>query len=296
MTATAETGTGEISSDAGSDEGSEPPPGSETTSTGGTTGTTGTPGPTGDDDDGGEADTDPCASFLGCVDVPPPEDCDFWAQDCPSGEKCTPVPGAGEHVWKCVPVLEDATGPGSACSFPDGLPRGTDTCAAGSWCALPDEDLNLRCVEVCSGSPASPGCPGIADGWCTEFDQGKVNLCLSPCDPTGPNDCRPGQACRPLSGSVDGGVGQAVEGFSCILPSVFQTPGKVGETCSCDTCCEPGLLCARAADLAGACEGSSCCTPLCSVAAQACGGAEACVALFEPDNARYADVGACLAG
>ena len=109
----------------------------------------------------GDGDGDDCGSFLGCDDMPMSNFCDFWAQDCPDGEKCTSIasdPSSGAwDAFVCVP--EGSEPPGSACQGGDG-PQGTDTCDKTGMCYDVDAETGIgTCVEFCQAPESAPTCP-----------------------------------------------------------------------------------------------------------------------------------------
>ncbi len=256
----------------------------------------------GDDDTGGDTVTtsatsgdgdgdgdDPCASFLGCMDVPEPiVMCDFWAQDCPDGEKCTAIASTpGEGAWDanvCVPAGTEA--PGSTCTTMEGV-DGADTCDGTGMCYDFDQDTGEgTCVEFCVGTPESNTCPQTGHD-CKQLNSGVLNLCLPSCNPLNAGECPPGQVC------VAAYEGDTLGGFICFPPAA---EGISGEQCECANCCAEGHLCTDAATYGTDCAFDLCCTEYCDTSDStfACQGAgQQCVPLFEETDPNFANVGGC---
>ena len=253
-----------------------------------------------DEDDGrtsteGGDSVDPCpGGFVACVDQPPPlEQCDFWAQDCPDGEKCVPFlssPASG--VWDahvCVPMVREPVRSGEPCEY---VPieghtvSAIDTCDGISIC-LDLFSEALECTEMCTGTPSMPGC---ATDWklCRLNGDGILNLCTGGCDPRLPGECPTGLSC------VAQFSNQERRGFACLPPGT-SIPGGNGDSCECANCCAPGHECAPASVVGPDCTGASCCTPYCDLAepGSECASGQRCVALFPPDHPVHADVGRC---
>jgi hypothetical protein len=75
--------------------------------------------------------------------------CDPLAQNCPEGEKCTPIIEGDGNAWNaniCVPVVGNAQ-PGDPCVLEDDW---TDDCAQGSFCWPLSEDVGF-CQLLCDG-------------------------------------------------------------------------------------------------------------------------------------------------
>ena len=178
--------------------------GTDASTSGTDTATSGTDDDTGmdtasDASDGDSEGTGDDCNFVGCYDVPPAEPfgCDFWAKDCPIGEKCAPYPWYRDGLyegWACL--LAGSTEPGSPCSAIAG-PLGTDTCDADSIClgAVEPGETSV-CVEQCVGSPANASCP-VTGHACVQLNEAILNLCLPECDPFAANVCQDGWSCRP---------------------------------------------------------------------------------------------------
>lgn len=248
------------------------------------------------DDEGMTFGTDDgaCGGFVSDCDVPPGDDgtCDFWAQDCPSGEKCTPIastPGSGAwDAHTCVPA--GSHGVGEPCTLEDGS-QGADTCDEVSFCYDIDPETTIgTCVGLCQGPESSPTCPAGSGvpGECKKLGGGILNLCLTPCNPLLSGECPTGEACI-----------AAYEGDEPSAPSCqpLDAEGTVGESCDCANCCAQGHECVSAADYGSSCASDRCCTEYCDVSETAfvCAGAgQQCVPLFDPKTPELGNVGRCV--
>ena len=242
--------------------------------------------------DGSATDDGGCAGFLGCDDVPTmPEMCDFWAQDCQDGQKCTNVASTpGSPAWDahfCVPAGSQAIG--ESCTLADG-PQGTDTCDASSMCFdIDPATMTGTCVGYCQGPEAAPTCPEESGAFiCTKLSNGYFNLCLPGCNPLLTGDCPAGQNCVP---AFDAGE---IGGFQCYPPAA---EGLAGEGCACANCCASGLLCVAAEEFGPDCAFDRCCTEHCDITDPSftCGGSDQqCVALFAPGTPVVGNVGQCV--
>src|SRR5690554_5651996 len=189
-----------------------------------------------DDDDDDTDTSDDGTSF-----VPPNEGlgcsqafslCDEWAQDCPEGEKCSPI----DFSEECGPTVACKTVVGdNAVDEPCTVVDLQDDCDADSWCYA--QMLRLAapsvCVAFCQGTPDNPSCAN-PDYVCIE-DQ--VNFygaigCRPRCNPLTPaeNPCLEGERCSLGSGSHGD--------FGCMLINDDLAPG---EPCSNSQECDGGL-------------------------------------------------------
>ncbi len=243
----------------------------------------------GDGDGDSAGDGDDCGTFLGCNDTPDGtiEMCDFWAQDCPAGEKCTAIASTpGDGAWDanvCVPAGDAA--PGSDCMLADG-PQGTDTCDEKGMCYDQDPDTMIgTCVEFCQGPESAPSCP-VSSVQCSKLNGGVLNLCIEQCDPLL-------QACPMGQGCYAAFNGRTLDGFICFPPAV---QAEAGEACGeCDNCCRPGLGCAPAPVYGPGCTDAGCCTEWCDVnnnGSECSGAGQSCIALFQPGTPNE-DIGWC---
>ncbi len=281
--------------------------GDTTTSTGGAseaaTGPAGTTtGTTTDDPSGGpcgficpgtESDPDPCRG------APAPEQddelssrltlCDVFKQNCPEGEKCAPAAECEGDSWNtttCAPVTGDRK-PGEPCTAPEGL-SGKDDCAKGAYCWDVDEATKQGiCVEMCTGSEATPVCSNEADFSCAVVNDGILNLCLPACDPLA-QDCAGDDLCLL--------VGQT---FVCVLDASDEG-GQLFGACEFANGCDKGLLCLNPSG-ATECDPDSggCCLPLCDLSdpdATCPGAGQSCVSLYEEGMAppEFTNVGTCV--
>jgi len=236
--------------------------------------------------------TDPVEdeSSTGCNFICPEEtdhECDVWAQDCPTGEKCAPWINDGGVGWNslhCVPVEEAADQPGDECTADGGGASGIDSCAGGSMCWNVDEEGNGTCVAFCEGSEENPTCSDTA-ATCVIANDGVLNVCLPICDPL-LQDCDGSQACYP--------VGDA---FAC-GPDVSGELGLFGDPCEAINVCDAGMFCA-APQLVPGCEGASgCCSSFCDLEDDGpCpGDGQQCVGWFDEGQAPPGaeTLGACI--
>lgn len=207
--------------------------------------------------------------------------CDFYAQNCWPGAKCSPK---GVDTWErpaCVPVAPDPVGPGQPCAVEGGPFSGRDDCDASSMCwGVDPVTLQGTCAPFCGGAPESPICaPGSA---CyIDFD-GLLNLCLPTCDPL-LQDCPLGQLCA---------ASQHGEPFVC-LPAA---PSPAGLFAPCDAAfdCAPALACVPDGFASECQAGSDCCVPLCDLNAPECPGADqGCMPWSSPPPAGLEHVGIC---
>lgn len=213
-------------------------------------------------------------------------DCNIYSQDCPVGEKCSPVSSEVGIAWnalECVPVAPDPGRVGDACQVSGTLGSGMDDCAAGLMCWDFGEDGAGTCAPMVRGSEARPVCedpfrtPAISAS-------GFVALCLPFCSPL-LQDCPDGLSCYPV-GDV----------MSC-TPDVSQGRGAPGDECEFTNVCQTGTMCARAEIVPG-CTGSYCCASFCDLAAPDCPEELVCQPWEhqDPQHPLTADIGVCGAG
>lgn len=232
---------------------------------------------------------DESAGFVEDTGDPDCGYCDIWDEDaCPEGEKCTFVSCEGSTWWEtygCRPLVGDAQ-VGDECNVTGEGVSTLDTCDDGLICiAWASEDAVGVCVAHCSGTPRSPTCPDGSECIWTSQD---FPLCRVACDPLA-QDCGEGQSCLPPGGST---------GFVC-MRDASGDQGAYGTPCSSLNSCDPGLLCIEPSGVPEpeCAEASSCCSPLCSLAAgEPCPGqGQTCESFFEsgfvPEG--YEDVGLC---
>ena len=221
--------------------------------------------------------------------------CDYWAQDCPEGQKCTQAAtsSSGWDAHICVDAGTDP--PLTPCTIVEGAdPYGaTDTCDATGFCYNLDPDTGIgTCIEMCVGTPESDDCP-ITGFECKQLARGFGNLCIPQCTPvpeTCPEcfDCPLGQNCVAAFG------GDTLVGFTCYPPAA---EGTTGESCECANCCAEAHMCTDAATYGQGCAFNLCCTEYCDVTDggfTCAGSGQQCVALFEATDQYYASVGACM--
>ena len=244
------------------------------------------------DSAGGDTGGEDCDSFLGCMDVACLTImCDWWAQDCGAGKKCGAIastPGSGS--WDAnVCMSVGCEPPGAPCmkvDDPAPCASQTDTCDATSICMDVDADTGIgTCVEMCTGTPDDPACP-VSGQTCRQLFSGVLNVCLPDCNPLLPGACAPGLACVPEVAD------DSVAGFVCL--DDYGGPLS-GESCSWGACAA-GHMCIDAASFGPGCDGNDCCTEFCDLtdAAFTCAGQDQqCVALFDPADPLYGNVGRC---
>ena len=253
-------------------------------------------GAPGTDDTG--ADSDDGAVDGGCVFLCQPDgagvniECDVWAQDCPSGEKCMPWANDGGSSWnatRCSPLDDNPAQVGDPCLVEGSGVSGIDNCDISSMCWNVDPETNEGvCTAFCSGSEANPVCEDPTTQ-CVIANEGTLILCLPTCDPLA-QDCTNGQNCYPID-----------DGFAC-APDAGGEQGAYGEGCEFLNVCDAGLFCANpdaVPDCAGA---AGCCSEFCDLSAAdpdaACSGAaggQVCTPWYEEGQSPpgYEDVGAC---
>lgn len=199
-------------------------------------------------------------------------ECDLWAQDCPEGQKCSPVSADGGDVWDATRCV-DVTGtdePGDAC-VSGGAASGVDGCIKGAMCWGVGMDSVGTCVALCTGSPETPEC--AAGSVCTVTNDGTLDLCLVACDPLLQDCSKPGEACYPIS-----------DGFVC-APDASGEEGQANDPCEFTNVCDEGLMCADASAVGSGCEAGSsgCCSPYCEFPDGPCpNGDQQCVQFFDP--------------
>jgi hypothetical protein len=221
----------------------------------------------------------------------PPEDlggmqleCDIWAQDCPSGEKCMPWANDG-NVWnatRCTPIAEDPGVAGEPCHVEGSGVSGIDDCELGAMCW----DVNIRtnegtCVDICLGTFEAYYCEDPSE-YCAQGGDGLITLCLPLCDPL-EQDCPGGQACVGIQ-----------DAWSC-APDASGDMGAYGDSCEFVNACDPGLACLDSSTVPPGlpCEGAGgCCTEVCDITDplgdQQCAGAaegQTCQAWYEEGEA-----------
>ena len=217
-------------------------------------------------------------------------DCDLWAQDCPTGEKCMPYASSG-GTWdgaRCSPITGSGQ-PGDDCTVEGNGASGLDDCDIGSMCWDVDPETNQgNCIALCTGATDNPLCED-PDTTCVQANGGALNICLPICQPLLQN-CPDGNACYP-----------ADDGFTC-------APNAAPDALPYDACaflnvCPEAHFCANP-DIApsGLCDPAAqgCCTPFCDLSAETdtcMSDSEdwACQPWYEDGEAppAYADVGAC---
>ena len=250
--------------DTGAEEGNSSTGGAE----GGTTGTPVTstdPNPTtgmgATDAETGQPATSSAGSSTGCGFIcdttggdPNTKECDIWKQDCPEMEKCMPYANDGGGSWnatKCTSVDANPGQPGDECVAEGGGVSGIDNCAVGTMCWFLDAENKGTCVEMCTGSPNAPMCPG--DKICDESNDGVIIVCLDTCDPLA-QSCPENQICF-----FDG-----VDTFICDFDASGEE-GQYGDPCAYINVCDYGLFCANQMAVPGCESTDGCCSTYCNL-------------------------------
>lgn len=235
-----------------------------------------TAGPsTGDTDSSGES-----SSSSG----DPDSACTVWNQNCPDGQKCNPWADDGGDTYnaaRCVDLVASPAGIGEPCSVQGAATSGEDDCELGAMCWAEDQKTGVgTCVELCSGSEASPDCNG--NNRCSMFADGATPVCLEECDPIGQN-CPGAEACYSFAGVIE------------CAPDMSGAMGAYGDECSQSGTCDPGLSCTIGSDVIG-CAGIACCSPFCELGTDTCPAGTTCGALLGPEDALiFAALGWCIA-
>lgn len=227
----------------------------------------------GDSSGGGDSSSDDSTdvddtSFIPPMDAMSIPMCDPWAEDCPAGEKCTPIVldpiGAAWDANVCVPAGDQP--PGSECTFVEGGVNGQDTCDATGFCWGQDPDTGIgQCVEECVGPENAPSCPQSGTACLAGINEGVLNLCLLPCDPIN-SACGGTLLCIPAYT----GDPEVPDSFVCVPPGTGM-PGSVGDSCVCANCCQTGTMCEDPANVGlDNCPDvdpstQACCTALCDI-------------------------------
>lgn len=197
------------------------------------------------------------SSPEGSVFIPDPDpdtgydnECDFWAQDCPRGEKCMPWADDGGQSWnalRCSPLDPNARAPGQACAVEGSGVSGIDNCDDASMCWDVDPETNTGvCVAFCVGGEANPVCNNACEQ-CSIGGDSVFALCFPQCDPLG-SDCAEGNACYPYA-----------DIFLC-YPGGETAPGQ---PCEYVNVCESGAFCADATRIPGCENNIGCCSIYC---------------------------------
>jgi hypothetical protein len=230
-----------------------PPPGTTAPPPGTTVGppvTTGSDGST-----TGEPETTSLVFLDGGNDANWGDECDFWEQDCPAGEKCMPWANDGGNSWnalRCSPIADNPDAPGEPCTVEGSGASGIDSCELGAMCWDVDPDtLEGVCVAFCVGSPERPACED-ADAMCVMGGDGVLALCIPVCDPLQQDCSVEGNACYPVNDS-----------FIC-APDASGDTGAPGDACEFINVCDPGSFCASA-EVVPECMGAGCCTLFCDL-------------------------------
>lgn len=244
------------------------------------------------DDSADSADEDTGCTFLMCTDVDNPgNECDMFAQDCPSGEKCMPWADDGGVAWnatRCVPIDDSPVQPGDECQVEGSGVSGIDNCELGAMCWNVDSETNTgTCAPMCTGDEANPLCED-QNTTCVNVNEGAIVLCLPLCDPL-LQDCSAGQACYAIN-----------DDYTCV-PDASGEMGLFGDPCEYINACDPGLFCAVAGNVPNCVGAQGCCSEFCDLDAPEgnaqCSGeasGQECAALSSDPQPGFEAVGGCL--
>jgi hypothetical protein len=190
-------------------------------------------------------------------------ECDVWAQDCPEGEKCMPWANDGGNSWnasRCTPIDPRPAAIGDPCVVEGSGVSGIDDCDISAMCWGVDPDtLDGVCVGFCIGSEANAVCnDGLT---CFSGFEGKINLCLPPCDPLG-SSCAADETCGQYfyAASFD-----PTDPFACLPIPPFESQ-PYGAPCGLLQLCDAGHVCVEAPHVPG-CADLGCCTTVGDIAA-----------------------------
>lgn len=246
-----------------------------------------------DETSGSESTTPsiPASTSLGDSDISISEDinssdCDPWAQDCPSTEKCTWYSSDGSYIWdetKCVPLARDPVQIGVECSaVGDGI-TGVDNCDLGAMCWDVNAEGIGYCVPLCEGVPSDGTC--AEKFYCQVYAHG-LSLCFETCHPLLQDCVAPTSVCLPNDSSV----------FTC-MPDTSGNEGQIHGTCG-QTTCDPGNICLFP-ESAIECNVNSqgCCEPFCDTTLlnDCPGQGQECIPYYkiDPIPPGYENVGYC---
>lgn len=226
---------------------------------------------------GGFDDTDYCEDPFAAVqvlslDLAWFDECSFWDNDCPAGEKCATWKG----VAACAPVDPAPDLPGESCSnYPCG-----DSCDASSLCAQ-----GGVCRPLCGGNAQDAICAPDTACLASRTTVGSLELipvCVETCDPLGKLTGCP-DADAPCVFSVLG------DDFVCrtgepLLEEFETCTAEAGSSTSSQ--CPTGSYCGEDA------AGSHRCLPLCRLDdVAACEAPQTCTPSF--DNPDLSHLGVC---
>lgn len=118
------------------------------------------------------------SSSSALLDIPWSDECSFWEQDCPRGEKCA----IWQSIAACAPIEPDPALPGEVCErYACG-----DECDATSWCFRTPGESTGVCRPFCTGTAEAPQCPRgsrCAGALTTAASAEWLPVCLAECDP-----------------------------------------------------------------------------------------------------------------
>lgn len=213
-----------------------------------------------------------------------PERCSIFTQDCPDGFKCNPYSNDGSlalDAARCVPVVDEPDHVGEVCELDGNGQSGIDSCDVGAICRWMPDDFPAQtlCIELCSGSEATPQC-ATDESTCFVRDYGEEHYCFPNCDPLG-QGCSNGWPCLP---SLD-------DGFVCAPYPLGDL--SHGEPCEYSVQCAEGLHCALPAPSICGDAPDGCCLPLCDLDAPDCRAPTVCEPWYDDPPAGNEHVGVC---
>ena len=237
-------------------------------------------------DPSGEAEPSSGGDFLPPPDAGAPAyECDIWAHDCPTSEKCMPYASDGGSAWsgtRCSPIAIDPAVAGEPCHVEGSRASGLDDCDLATMCWDVDPVTNEgTCVPMCVGAPFSPLCED-PNHHCLQAAGGFLNLCLPTCNPL-LQDCRQGRGCYGMP-----------DRFICTPDA---SGNALNEPCEYHNVCSPGLQCLSIDGPPCPDDAIACCRPFCRLGEMGspCAALEECVPWFDDGDApaRWEDVGYC---
>jgi hypothetical protein len=189
---------------------------------------------------------------FACPPAQGEEQCDPFAQDCPSGFHCLPwldEYGADIGAFVCAPLAGDPAGRYEACT--EDSATCSDDCEAGTYC-YPETPMGsgALCLGMCGSDGDDEAC--LAGEKCVTCATCLVGSCLPSCDPLAPQCPDDASAC----------LWYEDDGFICMIGE--PVVGALGDECEYVNWCSEGLVCVDAS-MVGTCAGPGCCTETCDL-------------------------------
>lgn len=182
-------------------------------------------------------------------------ECDLFAQDCPTGEKCMPWANDGGASWnatRCSPVDPNPAQAGDECTVEGSGVSGIDNCDVGLMCWNVDENGVGVCEDMCTGSADNPICEN-PDDVCSIANDGAIVLCLAACDPLSQTCPIENEVCYPIN-----------DVWAC-APDASGEMGAYGDPCEYINACDLGAVCLGAAAFTECTGGVGCCSTVCNI-------------------------------